>query len=144
MPKSQPLASIYVKFFGQEIAFANIDKAIVDQAVQVRHLVSTLFTLHTRIMSCILVHCFSGAVCERLFSVWTCYYLSHLQLSTSADAKLLLKDALKALQTGISVQAAKPLLAAEIRRIFPTAVGVPMELSLYSAAVAAATIKGRT
>ncbi|XP_042564889.1 vitellogenin isoform X4 [Clupea harengus] len=96
LPKSQPLASIYVKFFGQEIAFANIDKAIVDQAVQ---------------------------------------------LSTSADAKLLLKDALKALQSGISVQAAKPLLAAEIRRIFPTAVGVPMELSLYSAAVAAATIK---
>nr|ACJ65208.1 major vitellogenin isoform 1 [Clupea harengus] len=96
LPKSQPLGSIYVKFFGQEIAFANIDKAIVDQAVQ---------------------------------------------LPTSAHAKLLLKDALKALQSGISVQAAKPLLAAEIRRIFPTAVGVPMELSLYSAAVAAATIK---
>ncbi|XP_048107993.1 LOW QUALITY PROTEIN: vitellogenin-like [Alosa alosa] len=96
LPKSQPLASVYVKFFGQEIAFANIDKAIIEQAVQ---------------------------------------------LATSADAKVLLKDALKALQTGITAQAAKPLLAAEIRRIFPTAVGVPMELSLYSAAVAAASIK---
>ena len=35
LPKSTPLASIYVKFFGQEIAFANIDKAIIDQAIAV-------------------------------------------------------------------------------------------------------------
>ncbi|KAL3047366.1 hypothetical protein OYC64_021559 [Pagothenia borchgrevinki] len=32
-PNSAPLASVYVKFFGQEIAFANIDKALIDQAV---------------------------------------------------------------------------------------------------------------
>ncbi len=37
-PSSQPLASAYVKFFGQEIAFANIDKAIVDQVIEVLHL----------------------------------------------------------------------------------------------------------
>ncbi|XP_076134159.1 vitellogenin-like [Alosa pseudoharengus] len=96
LPQSQPLASMYVKFMGQEIAFANIDKDLVNRAIE---------------------------------------------LATSADAKVLLKDALKALQTGITAQAAKPLLAAEIRRIFPTAIGVPMELSLYSAAVAAASIK---
>ena len=35
LPQSQPLASVYVKFMGQEIAFANIDKALVEQAVQV-------------------------------------------------------------------------------------------------------------
>lgn len=35
LPKSTPLASIYVKYFGQEIAFANIDKALVDQAIAV-------------------------------------------------------------------------------------------------------------
>lgn len=33
---------MYVKFFGQEIAFANIDKAIVDQIIEVQHLL-----LHT-------------------------------------------------------------------------------------------------
>lgn len=37
-PSSQPLASVYVKLFGQEIAFANIDKAIVDQIIEVEHL----------------------------------------------------------------------------------------------------------
>jgi len=34
-PVNQPLASVYVKFFGQEIGFASIDKAIIDQLVQV-------------------------------------------------------------------------------------------------------------
>ncbi|XP_063057816.1 vitellogenin-like isoform X2 [Engraulis encrasicolus] len=96
LPKTQPLASGYIKFLGQEIAFANIDKALVDRAVQ---------------------------------------------LAQTVDAKTMLKDALKALQTGIAAHIAKPLLAAEVRRIFPTAVGVPMELSLYSAAVATAAVK---
>lgn len=83
--------------------------------------------------------------------VFTCLHIPtetlkaclHLQLAQTIDAKTMLKDALKALQTGIAAHIAKPLLAAEVRRIFPTAVGVPMELSLYSAAVAAATVKGR-
>ena len=38
-PSSLPLASVYVKFFGQEIAFANVDKAIVDQVIQVLNVV---------------------------------------------------------------------------------------------------------
>lgn len=29
---------MYVKLFGQEIAFANIDKAVFDQLIQVKHL----------------------------------------------------------------------------------------------------------
>lgn len=35
----KPLASIYVKFFGQEVAFANIDKPIIDQALQVQQII---------------------------------------------------------------------------------------------------------
>ena len=38
-PSSQPLASVYVKFFGHEIAFANVDKAIVDQVIEVLNVV---------------------------------------------------------------------------------------------------------
>jgi len=53
-----------------------------------------------------------------------------------------LKRALKALQEGVAFQYAKPLLASEVRRILPTAVGLPMELSLYTAAVAAASVNG--
>uniref|UniRef100_A0A8C2GEU2 Vitellogenin 2 n=1 Tax=Cyprinus carpio TaxID=7962 RepID=A0A8C2GEU2_CYPCA len=95
LPTSQPLASAYVKLFGQEVAFARIDRAIIEQAIS---------------------------------------------LATGPKSRELLKAALKALQEGTALQYAKPLLAAEVRRILPTAVGLPMELSLYTAAVAAASI----
>ncbi len=61
---------------------------------------------------------------------------------TGPKARQLLKGALEALQKGIALQYAKPLLAAEVRRILPTAVGLPMEFSLYTAAVAAASVNG--
>lgn len=35
----------------------------------------------------------------------------------------------------------KPMLVSEIRHIFPTALGLPMELSFYTAGVAAATVE---
>lgn len=35
LPNKQPLGSIYVKVLGQEIAFANVDKAVLEQAMQV-------------------------------------------------------------------------------------------------------------
>lgn len=34
-PNPKPLASFYVKLMGQEIAFANIDKSLVEQVIQV-------------------------------------------------------------------------------------------------------------
>ncbi|XP_056614208.1 vitellogenin-like isoform X2 [Triplophysa dalaica] len=95
LPTNHPLASAYVKLFGQEVAFVNIDKTVIEQAIP---------------------------------------------LATGSRPRELLKEALKALQEGIAMQYAKPLLAAEVRRIFPTAAGVPMEISFYTAAVAAATV----
>ncbi|KAM7387896.1 hypothetical protein PAMP_024107 [Pampus punctatissimus] len=95
-PSSQPLASVYVKFFGQEIAFANIDKAVVDQIIE---------------------------------------------LTTGPAIHTVGRKALDALLSGIAVHHAKPLLVAEVRRILPTAVGLPMELSFYTAAVAAASVE---
>lgn len=35
LPKKQPLGSIYVKLLGQEIAFANVGKAVLEQATKV-------------------------------------------------------------------------------------------------------------
>uniref|UniRef100_UPI003AAA2895 vitellogenin-like n=1 Tax=Centroberyx gerrardi TaxID=166262 RepID=UPI003AAA2895 len=96
LPTSQPLASVYIKLFGQEIAFANIDKALITQAIA---------------------------------------------LLTGPSAQAYGKSAVKTLLSGISFHYAKPLLAAEVRRIFPTAAGLPMELSLYTAAVAAAAVQ---
>ncbi|XP_018528704.1 vitellogenin-2 [Lates calcarifer] len=95
-PSSQPLASMYVKFFGQEIAFANIDKAVVDQIIQL----ASGHALHTY-----------G------------------------------RRALDALLSGLQLHYAQPMLVAEVRRILPTAVGLPMELSFYTAAVAAASVE---
>nr|AIE43955.1 vitellogenin 1 [Misgurnus anguillicaudatus] len=95
LPNNQPLASVYMKLFGQEVAFVSLDKTLIEQAIP---------------------------------------------LATGQKQRELLREALKALQEGFSMQYAKPLLAAEVRRILPTAVGVPMELSLYTAAVAAATV----
>ncbi|XP_067272222.1 vitellogenin-like [Pseudorasbora parva] len=95
LPTNQPLASAYVKVFGQELAFAKIDRTIIEEA---------------------------------------------MQLASGPKPRELLKGALKALQEGIVWQRAKPLLVAEVRRILPTAVGLPMELSVYSSAVAAASV----
>ncbi|XP_056125714.1 vitellogenin-like [Rhinichthys klamathensis goyatoka] len=94
-PTNQPLASAYVKLLGQEVAYFNIDKTIIEEAIQ---------------------------------------------MATGPKPREQLKHALKALQEGVAFQYAKPLLASEVRRILPTAVGVPMELSLYTAAVAAASL----
>lgn len=53
-----------------------------------------------------------------------------------------MKNVLNTLQSGAMIRWAKPLLAAEVRRIFPTCVGVPVELSMYTAAVATAKVNG--
>ncbi|KAJ3599172.1 hypothetical protein NHX12_033135 [Muraenolepis orangiensis] len=95
-PSSQPLASVYVKFLGQEIAFANIDKVLVDKAIA---------------------------------------------LATSPQVQAMGKDALRSLMSGFTAHYTKPMLAAEFRRILPTAAGFPMELSLYTTAVANAAVQ---
>uniref|UniRef100_A0A8C1M6X8 Si:dkey-4c23.3 n=1 Tax=Cyprinus carpio TaxID=7962 RepID=A0A8C1M6X8_CYPCA len=93
LPNKQPLGSIYVKVLGQEIAFANVDKAVLEQ------------------------------------------------LTTGGSIPELAGEALKAMQNGTAFQYAKPLLVAEVRHIFPSVAGVPMEFSLYAAAVAAGNLK---
>ncbi|KAJ4942878.1 hypothetical protein JOQ06_005390 [Pogonophryne albipinna] len=95
-PNSAPLASVYVKFFGQEIAFANIDKVLIDKAIT---------------------------------------------LATAPSMKELGMNALKALLAGTSMNFVKPLLVTEVRRILPTSAGLPMELSLYTAVVVAASVQ---
>nr|AAK15157.1 vitellogenin B [Melanogrammus aeglefinus] len=96
---NQPLASVYVKFFGQEIGFASIDKAIIDQLIQV---------------------------------------------ATGPSVATYGRKALEALLSGISFHYAKPMLVAEVRRIMPSNTGLPIELSFYTAAVAAATVEFAT
>lgn len=68
--------------------------------------------------------------------------MHNLQIATEPRRCELLKEAVKALQEGIAFKYAKPLLAAEVRRILPSSLGVPMELGFYTAAVAAAALNG--
>lgn len=68
--------------------------------------------------------------------------ISALQLAAIPKLQTAGKDVIKAVLAGVSLQIAKPLLATEIRRILPTAAGLPMELGLYTAAVAAAAVRG--
>lgn len=51
------------------------------------------------------------------------------------------RRALETMLSGFALHYAKPMLLAEVRRIIPTAVGLPMELSFYTAAVAAASVE---
>ncbi|KAI4828972.1 hypothetical protein KUCAC02_023037 [Chaenocephalus aceratus] len=95
-PNSEPLASVYVKFFGQEIAFANIDTVLINQTIA---------------------------------------------LATPAFMKELGMKTVKALLAGTSMNFTKPLLVTEVRRIMPTSAGLPLEFSLYTAAVATASVQ---
>uniref|UniRef100_A0A3Q3GPF5 Vitellogenin-like n=1 Tax=Labrus bergylta TaxID=56723 RepID=A0A3Q3GPF5_9LABR len=94
-PSCKPLASVYLKFFGQEIAFVNIDKVLVE---------------------------------------WITERVSLPTIQTYG------RKALDRLLSGFASHYAKPMLVAEVRRILPTIVGLPMELSLYTAGVAAASV----
>ena len=68
--------------------------------------------------------------------------MHNLQIATGSQGREMLKEAVKALQKGIAFQYAKPLLAAEVRRILPSCLGVPMELGFYTSAVATAAVNG--
>lgn len=81
-------------------------------------------------------------MCEGCYNKNALLYLN-IKVASGPRAREFLKQAVKSLQSGVAVQYAKPLLAAEIRRIIPTSVGVPMEFAHYTAAVAGATINGK-
>ncbi|RXN00829.1 Vitellogenin [Acipenser ruthenus] len=100
IPSNKPLASAYIKLFGQEVSFSDIDRNSIENAVQTM----------------------TGPL-ERQDAV---------------------RRMLRRLQDGAATQWSKPLLAAEMRRIVPTCVGFPMEISLYSAAVANVAVNVRT
>lgn len=66
------------------------------------------------------------------------------QLASSPSIQAFGKDVIREVLSGVSLSIAKPLLAIEMRRIMPTVAGLPLELSLYTAAVAAAAVRGET
>ncbi|KAG2461603.1 VIT protein, partial [Polypterus senegalus] len=100
LPSNKPIASAYIKLFGQEVSFAELDKNAIEDAVQMA----------------------TGPL-QRHDTV---------------------RKLVKQLQDGAAAQWSKPLLAAEVRRIIPTCVGFPAEVSLYSAAVAASAANVQT
>lgn len=65
----------------------------------------------------------------------------HLQLASGPAVQTYGRKVLDTLLSGFALHYAKPMLVAEVRRILPTSVGLPMELSFYTAAVAAASVE---
>uniref|UniRef100_UPI00398F8981 vitellogenin-like n=1 Tax=Pristiophorus japonicus TaxID=55135 RepID=UPI00398F8981 len=96
LPEKTPLASAYMKLFGQEIAFVEFRKDEIYKAIQ----------------SVTGVH----------------------------DKHSTLRKLVNRLQKPLELRPSASLLTAELRRVVPTCLGLPMELSLHSAAVAKATL----
>lgn len=65
-----------------------------------------------------------------------------VQLTKDRPVRSMSKDIIRSLVSGVSVNIIKPLLVSEVRRVMPTAAGLPLELSLLTAAVTAANVKG--
>ncbi|XP_038649350.1 LOW QUALITY PROTEIN: vitellogenin-like [Scyliorhinus canicula] len=91
LPEETPLASVYLKLFGQELAFAQLRKEDLD------------------------------AIRQRMSSPIDSY--------------------MKKLNEGVTFNPSKALVAAEMRQVVPTVIGLPMELSIISSAVAVSNIK---
>ncbi|XP_072366439.1 vitellogenin-like [Scyliorhinus torazame] len=91
LPEETPLASAYLKIFGQELAFAQLRKEDLD------------------------------AIRQRMSSPIDSY--------------------MKKLNEGVTFHPSKALVAAEMRQVVPTVVGLPMELSIISSAVAVSNIR---
>uniref|UniRef100_A0AAV2L2M7 Phosvitin n=1 Tax=Knipowitschia caucasica TaxID=637954 RepID=A0AAV2L2M7_KNICA len=97
MPTSQMLGSVYVKVLGQTVAFVDIDKQVIEQAIQMS---------------------------------------SELGMTSMQTLRNLVHN-------GVSAHWAKAMMPAEIRRIMPTAAGLPMELALYTVAVTVADVQAK-
>ncbi|XP_078418018.1 vitellogenin-like [Cetorhinus maximus] len=91
LPEEKPLASAYIKLFGQEIAFAQVTKEDLDE---IKQKIPSLIIKYTN-----------------------------------------------KLKEGVSLNPSKALVLAEIRRVVPTVIGLPMELSFTSAAIALSSVK---
>lgn len=63
-----------------------------------------------------------------------------LQLATGPAIRTSGRKTLEALVAGWQNHYAVPFLISEVRRILPTTVGLPMELSFYTAAVAVSSL----
>lgn len=106
---------------GQEIAFANVDKSLVEQVIQVSvkdQFLSLL--LHDKTVMTNFTH----------------------QLPSGQSVRTISNKIVRKMVSGISVNIVKPLLVSEVRHIVPTAAGLPLEISLLTAAVAGANVRG--
>lgn len=105
---------------GQEIACANIDKLLVEQVLQVSFKEEFIsLSLDKSVMT----------------------NFAH-QLPIVEFMRTIRNSIIREMAPGISVNIIKPLLISEVRRIVPTAAGLPLEFSLLTAGVTATSVRG--
>lgn len=104
---------------GQEIAFVNMDKLLVEQGLQVSFKDEFLsLSLDKSVMT----------------------NFAH-QLS-SVESMRTIHNYIREMASGFSVNIVQPLLVSEVRRIMPTAAGFPLEFSLLTAALTTTGVRG--
>lgn len=118
-PNAKPLASVYVKFMGQEIAFANMDKLLVEKVLQV--------SFKDEFISLSLDKSVMTNFAHQLPSV---------------EPMRTIRNYISEMASGIRVNIMQPLLVSEVRRIMPTAAGFPLEFSLLTAAMTTTGVRG--
>lgn len=128
LPSEDSLVSTYIKIFGQEIAYVNIDKDAIQQTMMVL----------TRLLSVMLNNFLSLSLLTYLPNLFHCLQ----SLTGSSKRQLLVKKVMEEVQQGISGQWTLPMMVGELRHIVPTVVGVPLELSLCGTTLAQAAADG--
>ncbi|KAJ1171286.1 hypothetical protein NDU88_003149 [Pleurodeles waltl] len=136
LPADTPLISTYIKLFGQELDFLDIDREFIQTSTKLQGfkalpadapLISAYIKLFSQEMAFLDIDRESIQTAIKA-------------LNEPAARHSMVKTGINKLLNGVAVQYALPVLAAEVRQIVPTCVGLPMELSIYSAAVANAAV----
>jgi len=123
--------SAYIKVLGQEIAFADIDKDAIQQTMRV-------LTRLLSFLSAILNNFPSPSALTYLPNLFLCFQ----SLTGSSDWQPVVKKVVAGIQQGISGQWTLPVMVGELQHIIPTAVGLPLQLSLCGTVLAGAAADG--
>lgn len=129
LPTETALVSAYFKLFGQELAYININKEVLQQAVKVLGPPAFLAILD----SVTPPH-------PNLLCVCVCVFLQ--SVLEPADGSAVLKKVAGQLRGGVAGQWTQPVWLGELRYIVPTCTGLPLEYSSYSTALARAAVSG--
>lgn len=110
-----------------------LDKKLLSSTL-IKHLLTNWYCLNLNL---------KASIRYKIAFAWKKIRTTHSTPQIATDPTVSTADYyVRKMLSGVDFHTSKPLLAAEMRRIVPTAAGLPMEINLYTSAVAAATVQG--